>query len=152
MTPEQKARLDTCVEFYKQQMEHYHKTQEVEWKGTFGAWALAASAVALTFQEGVSFRSGWWLLLAVLVPACHITWLRLVHASQEEDKKLWTYYRNEASVLVELHEKYKDYAGRHGWREFFWIATEAGPTLALVGIFIWRVLAGLCERDNYLPH
>lgn len=129
MTAEETSRnLETCIVFYKQQMEHYHKTQEVEWKGTFGAWALAASAVALTFRNGFTFHPGCWVGLVLFVPACHAAWLWLIHASEEKDKKLWGYYRNEASKLVNLEEKYKNYNGRPVASELLWVAIEAGPT------------------------
>lgn len=138
MTSEQKARLDTCVEFYKQQMEHYHRTQAVEWKGTFGAWALAATAVALTFHRDVAFRPGAWVWFVLLIPICHAVWLWKIHDSEEEDKWLWVKYRNEASTIVGIVDK-KEYTGRSLWVEASWIATEAGPSAVLAGIFIWRI-------------
>jgi hypothetical protein len=49
-------KLETCVTLYKQQMEHYHKTQDVEWKGTFGAWTIVAVAVATARGCGYFLR------------------------------------------------------------------------------------------------
>ena len=40
MTPDESKRVDECLELYRQQMQHYHKTQEVEWKGDFRGVAL----------------------------------------------------------------------------------------------------------------
>jgi len=70
-----KERLETCVELYKQQMDHYHHTQEVEWKGTFGAWSMGAAAVAATFGQGLSVRWGLWVWFTNQVIS-KLTWAR----------------------------------------------------------------------------
>lgn len=132
---EKKQKLETCLTLYKQQMEHYHKTQDVEWKGTFGAWTLTAAAVATTFQHKLA--GGSWTLSILAVPVLHAVWLLQIHRSEEFDKHLWAEYRDEACGLVSL--------GRHGdrgrgkVRELLWLLPEVGITLAFGVVFLWRL-------------
>ena len=139
-----KTKIDACLAIYKQQMEHYHSTQQVEWRVTIGTWALGAGAVALTFQQNVQLRPGYWLGLILLLPLAHMGWLLLIHASEEQDKMLWVQYRNEAARLI--HVDYKAYTGRSILSQVGWLAAEAGPTLALATIFICRVVS--CGMSN----
>lgn len=50
-------RLNACLTLYKQQMEHYHKTQDVEWKGTFGAWTFGVAMLCATLQPTFGMAS-----------------------------------------------------------------------------------------------
>jgi hypothetical protein len=131
-------KLEACLTLYKQQMEHYHKTQDIEWKGTFGAWTLVGAAVAATFQPTWHVPSGVWGFPILVVPLLHCVWLLTIHNSEEEDKVFWTKYRNEACALAGL-QKEPDYPKRTWWNELTWLVTEAGITLGFAGLFWWRV-------------
>ena len=83
-------KLDAALALYKQQMEHYHKTQDVEWKGTFGAWTLGVAMLWATFQPTFRMGSSRWVLLVLAIPILHCLWLLKIHNSEEEDKVFWT--------------------------------------------------------------
>jgi hypothetical protein len=126
-----KEKLDAALRLYAGQMDHYHKTQDVEWRGTLAAWAFSAGTLAATFQKEAHI-GGWrlWSLLVLAIPTCHALWLRNVHASEEVDKKLWIRYREDAGRIAGLTPT-PSYQKRTAWTEAAWLLVEAGPTLAL---------------------
>lgn len=42
MDETQRSVLDAFLTLYKQQMEHFRHTQQLEWKANFGIWTLLA--------------------------------------------------------------------------------------------------------------
>ena len=137
-------RIDTYLRLYERQMTHYEKTQEVEWKGSFGIWTLLAAGIALASSTearshlGVSASSWWLWMFSPVAAALQWLWLCLVHESEEEDKKLWCEYRNNAVEL--LGGKKTCYKGRPPGKEMWWQLPGAVVTLLLSGALIWILL------------
>jgi len=98
-------RVEALLALYKQQMEHFHHTQQIEWKANFGIWTLLAGAIYVATKESVHLSRGWTaavvLIFAVVV---HALWLWRVHLSERADKQLWTGYRAEALRLIRGNE------------------------------------------------
>jgi hypothetical protein len=98
---EEKEQVQAFISLYKQQMERYGKTQDIEWKGNFGVWALLAGASYLAAKEPVTLSrctTGVVLLLTVIV---HGGWLLNVHSSERFDKRLWVEYRRRALDIIQ---------------------------------------------------
>ena len=146
METDKATQLETCLTFYKQQMEHNHQTQQVEWKGTFGAWALLAAALGLSFQSQSSFRFNSWVasittFFVFMLVAVHARWLWKIHLSEEIDKELWAEYRRMAHVFAELPTPLHNYKARTMRDKIEWISLEAGITFILALVLSLRIFA-----------
>lgn len=141
---EDKERVEAYISLYKQQMDRFSKTQDIEWKGNFGIWALLAGAIYLAAKEPINIPlsvAGIVLIVLVLV---HLGWLSAVHYSERCDKRFWVEYRRRTLDIIQPNHGEPPF--KYSWiREAFWILLEAGMTLILGGllfaILIWR--AGL---------
>lgn len=145
MTPEKK--VDAYIALYKQQMERFGKTQEIEWKGNFGLWAFLAGAIYFISDKkefSLPLGASVGILLAIIV--IHWAWLKAVHRSQEVDKKLWVQYRGKAIRILQPEgispEDGAVWVKRPWYRELFWLCMEVGMTVMLSGalfmIMHWR--------------
>ena len=102
----QNDRVEAYIELYRQQMDHYHKTQQVEWKGNFGVWTLLAAAIYLASEKPIAANHC--IVAAIIVPfivvvvavSVHGWCLYKIHCSEECDKKYWARYRREARLLL----------------------------------------------------
>jgi hypothetical protein len=138
---EEKEQVQAYISLYKQQMERYGRTQDIEWKGNFGVWALLAGASYLAAKETVTLSrltTGTVLLLTVIV---HFGWLLNIHNSERFDKRLWVEYRRWALDIIRPGHGEEPF--RHSWlKEFVWILLEVGMTtilsLVLFALLFWR--------------
>jgi len=135
-------RVDAYVRLYERQMDHYHKTQDVEWKGSFGLWTLLGGGIYLVCVKRVDI-GGYMTTKIILGAGClvllflHLFWLWKIHRSEEYDKELWTQYRGEALRLIrgpgrELQSNENKYKLRSNWERTKWLVLEGGVTLALL--------------------
>ena len=139
----EEQRVHALIELYKQQMERFHQTQQVEWKANFGIWTLLASASYLAAQGKFRIASSCPYELSVvatllLTIVIHGIWLRKIHESEGYDKRLWVEYRTEA--LEQLRDSRKVYQhekewGRSGGAEAIWLVLEVGITCLLSAAF-----------------
>jgi hypothetical protein len=98
---EDKDRVNAYIDFYKQQMEHYHKKQEMEARGSFGVWTLLAAAIYLVVEKNV-YVSFWVAVPAVAaVLAIHFFWLWRLRKSEGIDREMWVNYRDKAEHILE---------------------------------------------------
>jgi len=133
-----KDTLEAYLSLCRQQMDHYHKLQQVEWRGTFGAWTLMAGAAYFTVQHDLHL--GMWAMGGLIIAVIHSLWLLAIYRTEEFDKALWTHYRAQvlrilnAGALDEVAPGEQRYALRSRGKELKWLALEAGVTwfLALV--------------------
>lgn len=139
LTP--KERVDAYLTLYQQQMARYDKLQNVEWKGTFGAWTLMAAAAYLVLQRELQLGS--WAAAGLVVAGIHSLWLLGIYNSEEFDKALWTRYR--AAVLGILEGDVEEtvpgeriYAARSRAKELRWLALESGVTWCLALLVLFR--------------
>jgi len=95
----------------------------------------------MTFQPNFRVGPSHWVWSILLIPVLHCIWLLKIHNSEEEDKVLWTKYRNEACALAGL-QKEPDYRKRKvsSASGLTWLVTEAGITFLLALVFLWRVI------------
>jgi hypothetical protein len=138
-----KDQVDAYINRYKQQMDRYSRTQEIEWKGNFGVWALLAGAVYFAgTNRSIAIPLcfiGPMLLVLTLV---HMGWLLNIHSSERFDKKLWAEYRLRASQIIQPNAP-DEGTFKHSWiKEAVWILLEVGVTtllsLALLALLFWR--------------
>lgn len=143
-----KDRVEAYINLYKQQMERYKNTQNIEWKGNFGVWALLAGAIYLASgKEGATVPLSVAAPVLLLVIAIHLGWLISVHSSEEEDKKLWVQYRGKALRLLQhgggTQADGADWVKRPWYKELIWLVLEVGMTaslsVTLFAILYWRV-------------
>jgi hypothetical protein len=136
-------RVEALLALYKQQMEHFRHTQEIEWKANFGIWTLLAGAIYIVTKEPVHISRGWAALAALIAATgLHACWLWRVHYSEISDKQLWTRYRAEALQLIRgnetLHEHETPWKRSH-WHEAIWLSVEIMVT-ALLCVFLFQSL------------
>lgn len=142
------AKVDACLRMYERQMTHYEKTQDVEWKGSFGVWALLAAAIYWAAQnaaKGSPLHVDRYLVNAgYLVAAVQALWLLLIHNSEAFDKRLWSRYRRAAREILSARGARRDEIERPEgglWRRLAWIvgrlpwiALEAGVTFVMASV------------------
>jgi hypothetical protein len=138
---EKEKRVQSFLELYKQQMERYRQTQEIEWKANFGLWTLLAGAIYLLKDRFASLSSHLaWIALVFLV-VLHGWWLYKIHKSEEVDKELWSHYRAEALKLLRGSENpldHETYRQRGFVSEILWLLLEVGVTLLLALLFLFQ--------------
>ena len=137
MDEEKRAQL--FVDLYKQQMEHYHHTQTIEWKANFGVWTLLAGAIYLAKERFVSIPPCYALIILGIAPAIHGFWLYKVLASEQTDKKFWVRYRQEALLLLRSTPVLPD---EQQWERgigttILWLVVEVGVTFLLWALFLF---------------
>jgi hypothetical protein len=132
-----KDKVDAYINLYKQQMDRFNKTQDVEWKGNFGVWAMLAAAIYFAAKESVDVSRGLAALLLTLISLVHCGWLLFVHDSQRIDKSLWVLYRNKVAAELGCAKEQQEILSDSQWyrnrplREFFWTSFEIGMTILL---------------------
>lgn len=136
---------------YKQQMQNRHYTQEVEWKANIGFWTLLAGANYVLVRYPISISPCYAFLICLTTVVMHGWWLRMIHNSEEADKRLWCCYRKEA--LLELRrgrasddttETIKPPQDEKRMRrsEWLWLIPELWLTLALSGFLFFLMIKG----------
>ena len=135
---------EAYVRLYERQMSHYEKTQEIEWKGSFGIWTLLAAAIALALQHPAAIPHEAWRVVLMGVVTVHVFWLLFIHRSEEADKALWSRYRDRAEELL---GRATPQAGSEWWRgldwvarRVIWIAMEAVVTAGMA-LLLWSIVS-----------
>ena len=135
-------KVKAYVDLYRRQMDHFEKTQEVEWKGNFGVWTLLAGAIYLFSEKPMQFHSWLQIALPALITLIHAGWLWQVHTSEDVDRKLWVIYRNEARLILSpsgtAHFPVEELKGeRTVLHRLKWLVLQVGLTAALSGILVF---------------
>ena len=136
-------RVAAFIEIYKQQMQRFHQTQQVEWKANFGVWTLLAGATYLAVhQKSVNVSPTVAGTILVIIVVVHFAFLYKIHQSELFDKRLWVRYRQEALTLLRtnslIHEDEK-HTPRSRLTEGIWLSLEVGIT-ALLCFFLWLMI------------
>lgn len=128
---EEEKRAELFVDLYKQQMERFHQTQEIEWKANIALWTLLAGAIYLARDHCLGIPRCVAYIAAFVIVLLHGCWLGKVHSSEHIDKILSTRYRSDALLL--LRGSLLKHEGETGERIFapLWLALEIGMTLIL---------------------
>jgi hypothetical protein len=118
------------VDLYKQQMERFRQTQEIEWKANIALWTLLAGAVYLTKDHYLGIPSCAAYLAAFVIVVFHGLWLGKVHSSEHIDKRLWMRYRSDAIALLRPDKPLRKYETEAEDREWApsWLLLEIGMT------------------------
>jgi hypothetical protein len=136
---DEEKRVRAFIELYKQQMERFRQTQEIEWKANFGLWTLLAGAIYLAKEKIIAIPTCLITISLLFVFFVHVGWLQRIHGSQQFDKKLWVRYRGEALSLLragqdpEVLEDEKHWQTNR-WTELTWRALEVGITFLLCAV------------------
>ena len=139
-TMDDETRVGAYLRLYERQMSHYEATQGVEWKVSFGVWALLALAIRWAAEHSALLPVTW-AGAAYMVPIAHSLWLMLIHRSQETDKGLWARYRAKAEEVLHVAIA-KGHPARSVPKEVLWLAAEAGISLALALILATYLRGG----------
>jgi hypothetical protein len=149
MNEEQPRQIEALLDLYKQQMEHYHHTQQVEWKANFGVWTLLAGAIYILPTKGVHVPHCASLIAPLITAAAlmltgHAYWLYKIHSSEVWDKVFWTRYRYEALRLIRsngtVNEDEKEW-NRNRKEKLVWLGLEVMITFLLCSVLLWVTLA-----------
>jgi hypothetical protein len=144
-------RVEGFLDLYKQQMEHYHNTQKIEWKANLGIWTLLAGTIYLATQgKSLHVTPATCLaqlvlsILGLIVVALHCFWLYMIHQSEGVDKELWSRYRGEALILLRNGAALRSYEGENESKrrtsiEVAWLVVELGVT-AFLCFVLFKVL------------
>ena len=132
-------RVQAFIDLYKQQMERFRQTQEMEWKANFGLWTLLAGAIYLAKEKIIAIPTCPAAFFLLLVLGVHFGWLHRIHASQQFDKKLWVRYRREALSLLRVGQDSAVLEDEKQWEtglwtELTWRSLELGITLLLCAV------------------
>lgn len=143
MDEERRVRIEAFISLYKQQMERFHQTQQVEWKGNFGVWTLLAGATYLAKEATVPVSLC--IVLPVLFLLCvfHGAWLWKIHNSERVDKMFWVRYRREALELLRESNVHRDETHEEigKLQKLIWLSLEMGITVilcAFVAFLLWH--------------
>jgi hypothetical protein len=158
MDETQRSVLDAFLTLYKQQMEHFRHTQQLEWRANFGIWTLLAGAIYIVNKEVVQIPYRGWLiaLVPILLFAAallHVLWLLKVHRSEDNDRRFWRRYRAEALQGLRggstntLHEDERPSDRKRG-NDWQWIALE-GMVTVLLCVFLF---SSLSTRSSAAEH
>jgi hypothetical protein len=136
---DEEKRVESFIDLYKQQMEHYHHTQDVEWKGNFGVWTLLVGAIYLAKERFISVTLHCAVAILVAAVGVHALWLCMVLRSEQTDKMLWVRYRGEALKLLRGAETQRDEQRweRGAWTLTAWLVSEVGVTCLLCLVFLY---------------
>lgn len=134
-----KERVQAYISLYKQQMERYTKTQDIEWKGNFGIWTLLAGAIYLAATRPTTISRPLAGSVLIVLTALHCGWLWAVHSSGEIDKGLWVEYRGKALLLLDARSSASSKHKRPFWKELVWLCLEVGVT-AVLSLILYAVL------------
>jgi hypothetical protein len=137
---------DRYLRLYERQMAHYERTQEIEWKGSFGVWTLLAAGIAFAVRYPTAVPHDTWRSVLIAVVLVHAVWLSLIHQSEETDKELWARYRDRAEELLghpispSRSEWWRVLTSGLSWllRRLLWLALEAGLTAGMAWL-IWSI-------------
>jgi len=141
------AKVDAYLKMYEAQMVNYRATVQIEWRVTIAAWTLLTAISYGAVHENIRLPGYAWVVL-LMAPA-HLTWLLMIHASEDADKALWVRFRTEALRLLENVKESRE-AGTlpHGFgvwtrrsllRHLGWLWAEFGMTLLLT-VLAWQLL------------
>jgi hypothetical protein len=124
-------RIQAYLELYKQQMERFRQTQEVEWRANISLWTLLAGAVYIAKDHHLGIPRCVACIAVIVISLLHGWWLHQIHKSEQTDKIFWTRYRSYALLLLraDLREDEKECAKRE-WAGS-WLLLEVGMTLIL---------------------
>ncbi len=129
--PVDEERVQAYLNLYKQQMDRFRQTQEVEWKANISLWTLLAGAVYLARDHHLAIPHCISYTAALVVALLHGCWLCQVHSSAQIDKILWTRYRSEALLLLRGSlRKHEEEVVERKWAPS-WLLLEIGVTLIL---------------------
>jgi hypothetical protein len=139
---EKQWRVEALLSLYKQQMEHYHHTQQVEWKANFGVWTLLAGAIYQLPKEGIHIcpcvaSIVVLIIVLLIIVVVHAWWLCKVHSSEVCDKKLWIRYRAEALALIrgiDAPKEREEEWNRSLKDKVLWLVLEVGITILLCAV------------------
>lgn len=137
-----KERAEIYLSLYRQQMERYCKTQDVEWKANFGVWTLLAGAIYLAAKDTVAISGCLTAVILIGLVSVHCAWLLAMHRSENFDKRLWVQYRGKALRLADPDHHGSDDFRRDWWAEVIWLLLEVGMTImlsvVLFSMLLWR--------------
>lgn len=141
LSSEDEKTAKTFISLYKQQMERFHQTQEIEWKVNIAFWTLLAAGTYLARGKGLAIcPCAAWVLVFVVV-TLHLWWLLMIHKSEQTDKKFWVRYRAEALAIIRgkpVHDDEKEeHSNRSGFDELLWLVPEVGMTALLVSVLAY---------------
>jgi hypothetical protein len=141
-----KDKVDAYLTLYARQMDHFEKTQSIEWQVTIGVWTLIAAAIAwahsLTNAELGSGTHAVLRIVLLVIPLFHLVWLILLRGSKSFDKRLWTRYRAAARALLLAPDTVPTDETRSEpriWVTVTWLVLEFSVTLMLVFILLVRL-------------
>lgn len=132
-------RVNALLDLYREQMEHFRHTEQIEWKGNFGVWTLLAGAIYLSAKESIRIDLRWPLPLLGIAWLSHAFWLYKIHRSEVFDKELWTRYRAEALRLIRNTPVHPDEQPwkRRWWEELMWLVSEIVLTFLLCAFLLY---------------
>jgi hypothetical protein len=89
MNMDDEKRVTAFIELYRQQMERYRQTQDVEWKVNLSIYASLAGAIYFIAQHPLQIGSCIAILLFLIIPGLipfmHAWWLWKIHDSEQAD-------------------------------------------------------------------
>jgi hypothetical protein len=128
--------ISVYLELYKQQMERFHQTQEIEWKANIALWTLLAGAIYLAKDHNLGVPKCFVYFAATGIVLLHCCWLVKVQSSEHIDKVLWMRYRSDALALLrpgKCPRKHETEADDRGWTPL-WLLLEVGMTTILAAL------------------
>jgi hypothetical protein len=128
----EKEKVEAYISLYKQQMDRFNNTQNLEWKANFGLWALLAGASYVAAQKPLIVPRFWAVFVLCGIVAVHIGWLSFIHGSQQVDRRLWMLYRRKAAAILQCEKEQEDLLQPSRWERLFrepiWTFFEAMMT------------------------
>jgi hypothetical protein len=133
------------LDLYKQQMQHRHYTQDIEWRANIGFWTLLAGANYFAAKNQVPISFSWALVICSLTVVMHGWWLLMIHRSEQADKRLWVRYRKEAlQILRTVGSPHHEDENRFDRSEWTWLIPELWLTFALSALLCFLIVKGHC--------
>jgi hypothetical protein len=146
-----KLKVESIIELYKIQMDHFEKSRDIEFKINLALWTLIVLAGKFGYGKQL-FSIESYCLMAGTVLGLHIFWMVLIQRSQDRDIEWRDTYKEEIRKAIRIPFKKPEepwcwLAGR--WRKRRWVVCEVGITAVLLtGLGVILMAPVPCDKGK----
>lgn len=127
-------KLQAYVELFKAHVDKFNKTRDIQWKLNIALWTLMGAAGGFLYGKYTpSFLEGL-IILAIFATGFFFFWAQPIQASLEQDKLLFSKYRNKLETLA---GEQNPTPVSFGSSKFKWPLITSALTIFLFSLVLW---------------
>lgn len=134
----EKEKCQCYIELFKSQMKRFEDTRKIQWRANLAFWTFLVAGGALLYRSGYELCIIESIIVIAFFFSVHLfLWNFPIQRSLDEDKRLFSKYRNRAEVI--LGEKVVEGVSevKLSWK---WPIGIAFVTAAILGIIFWIII------------